>query len=166
MLLLRLYNREAAFPFGYVTVNGMNSNVYSSDSDAASIVSSKVSGSSASSSASASLISTSEALSEDFSESFVSAVSSDSLLSVPSVAECSPVCSQDWKSSAGSCSSLAVSFSSVRSKSSKSSSKSKSSLQDPFFAIRAATAPAAAVSEPAYQQSHLLSHMQLFPWKK
>ena len=31
MLLLRLYNREVTFLFGYVTVNG---NVYSSDSDA------------------------------------------------------------------------------------------------------------------------------------
>ena len=67
-MLLRLYNREVTFLFGYVTVNG---NVYSSDSDAASIVSSKFSGSSASSSSSASLISTSAALSEDFSESSV-----------------------------------------------------------------------------------------------
>lgn len=99
MLLLRLYNREVTFLFGYVTVNG---NVYSSDSDAASIVSSKFSGSSASSSSSASLISTSAALSEDFSESSVSAASSASSLSVSSVADCSPVCSQDWKSSAGS----------------------------------------------------------------
>ena len=74
MLLLRLYNREVTFLFGYVTVNG---NVYSSDSDAA-------------------------ALSEDFSESSVSAASSASSLSVSSVADCSPVCSQDWKSSAGS----------------------------------------------------------------